>query len=186
MAQQRSRPSSGYWYAPEPDLERGLNVLNALRDYRSAETAMRRRTRDSMGMNETDLLAVRFLLQAEQAGERIGPKDLGAKLGISSASTTTLIDRLVASGHARREDHPTDRRALVIRPTTGSDTEVRATLGGMHARMMAVAAALSDDDARAVITFLSQMREVLDQDGHESPSAGTGTPAAAGGTEPST
>ena len=180
MAQQRSRPSSGYWYAPEPDLERGLAVLNALRDYRSAETAMRRRIRDSMGMNETDLLAVRFLLQAEQAGERIGPKDLGTKLGISSASTTTLIDRLVASGHARREDHPTDRRALVIRPTTGSDAEVRATLGGMHARMMAVAASLSDGDARAVIDFLTTMREVLDQDEHQSPPAGTGQGATEG------
>ncbi len=184
MAQQRSRPSSGYWYAPEPDLERGLEVLNALRDYRTAETAMRRRTRDSMGMNETDLLAVRFLLQAEQSGERIGPKDLGTKLGISSASTTTLIDRLVASGHARREDHPTDRRALVIRPTTGSDAEVRATLGGMHARMMAVAAALTDGDARAVIDFLTKMREVLDQDEHQSPPAGT-SQGATGGTDPS-
>ncbi|MHA7261601.1 MarR family winged helix-turn-helix transcriptional regulator [Arthrobacter sp. TMN-37] len=169
MAQQRPRPSSGYWYAPEPGTDHGLDVLNALRDYRSAETAMRRRTRDSMGMNETDLLAVRFLLQAEQAGERIGPKDLGTMLGISSASTTTLIDRLVASGHARREDHPTDRRALFIRPTTGSDTEVRATLGGMHARMMAVAASLSADEARVIVRFLTQMREVLDQGLPQSP-----------------
>jgi DNA-binding MarR family transcriptional regulator len=142
-------------------MNQGLTVLNALRNYRAAETAMRRRTRDSMGMNETDLLAVRFLLQAEQSGHRIGPKELGTKLGISSASTTTLIDRLVASGHARREDHPTDRRALVIRPTPNSDSEVRATLGRMHSRMMAVAGALSDEEARAIVGFLDEMCAAL-------------------------
>jgi DNA-binding MarR family transcriptional regulator len=160
-------------------MNQGLDVLNALRDYRASETAMRRRTRDSMGMNETDLLAVRFLLQAEQSGQRIGPKELGTKLGISSASTTTLIDRLVASGHARREDHPTDRRALVIRPTTNSDTEVRATLGRMHSRMMAVAASLSDEDARAIVGFLNEMRRALDDEEPHDPEDGPGAQAGA-------
>jgi DNA-binding MarR family transcriptional regulator len=160
-------------------MNRGLDVLNALRDYRASETAMRRRTRNSMGMNETDLLAVRFLLQAEQSGHRIGPKELGTKLGISSASTTTLIDRLVASGHARREDHPTDRRALVIRPTTNSDNEVRATLGRMHSRMMAVAASLGEEEARAIVGFLVEMRKALDDEESSGPGEGPQPPVGA-------
>jgi DNA-binding MarR family transcriptional regulator len=75
---------------------------------------------------------------------------------------TTLIDRLVDSGHIRREPHPTDRRALILRPTPGSDQEVRHTLGGMHRRILDVASALSPEEARVVMDFLQNMREAVD------------------------
>jgi DNA-binding MarR family transcriptional regulator len=155
--------SKGYWYEQETEQQTGaVVVLNALRDYRASEAAMRRRTRSSMGMGETDLLALRYLLQAEAAGKTVGPKELGARLGVTSASTTTLVDRLVKSGHVRREPHPTDRRALILRPTPGSDQEVRHTLGLMHQRMMDVASSLSPDEARVVVGFLRRMRDAVD------------------------
>jgi DNA-binding MarR family transcriptional regulator len=154
--------ASGYWFPDDDATRRGVDVLNALRRYRAAETAMRRRTRDSMGMGETDLLAVRFLLQAQRSGRSVSPKDLAAYLTISSASTTILIDRLVKSNHVRREPHPTDRRALIIVPTTETDDEVRATLGQMHRRMMQIAESLTADEARTIGTFLEGLREAID------------------------
>lgn len=163
MTTQEITEPSGYWFPDDDATQRGVAVLNALRRYRSAETAMRRRTRDSMGMGKTDLLAVRFLLQAQRAGRIVKPKDLSAYLKISSASTTILIDRLVKSNHVRRAPHPTDRRALVITPTVETDDEVRATLGIMHRRMMDIAEGLSPDDARVVATFLERMRGAVDQ-----------------------
>jgi DNA-binding MarR family transcriptional regulator len=150
----------GYWYTK--DCAAAVEVLDALRDYRASEAAMRRRTRSSMGMGETDLLALRHLLQAEAAGRTMGPKELAARLGITSASVTTLIDRLAKSGHLRRERHPTDGRALILRATAGSDREVRATLGLMHARMLEAAQSLSPEEARTVITFLHRMRGAVD------------------------
>ncbi len=162
MSTQEITEASGYWFPDDDATQRGVAVLNALRRYRSAETAMRRRTRDSMGMGETDLLAVRFLLQAQRAGRQVSPKDLAAYLKISSASTTILVDRLVKSNHVRREPHPTDRRALVIVPTTETDEEVRATLGVMHRRMMAIAEGLPAADARVVARFLGDMRDAVD------------------------
>ena len=154
---------SGYWFPDDDATQRGVAVLNALRHYRASETAMRRRTRDSMGMGETDLAAVRHLLQAQRSGRSISPKDLSAYLQISSASTTILVDRLVTSGHVRREPHPTDRRGLIIVPTTETDAEVRATLGIMHRRMMQIAEGLSATDARVVAMFLEEMRIAVDQ-----------------------
>ena len=77
MSTQEITEASGYWFPDDDATQRGVAVLNALRRYRAAETAMRRRTRDSMGMGETDLLAVRFLLQAQRsgtAGEPEGPR----------------------------------------------------------------------------------------------------------------
>lgn len=155
------RQSSGYWYASDRT-GRGVAVLNALRDYRAAEAAMRRRTRSDMRMGETDLLAIRFLLKAQAVGRAVSPKDLSAHLSISSASTTVLIDRLVRSGHVERRPHPTDRRALVIAPTIDSDDEVRATLGDMHRRMIEVAESLSPDEAVTVLGFLDRMRAAVD------------------------
>ncbi|TDL35910.1 MarR family winged helix-turn-helix transcriptional regulator [Arthrobacter nitrophenolicus] len=152
---------SGYWYGPDGQLDYGAAVLKSLRDYRSAETTMRRSTRDSMGMGETDLLALRYLLRVQASGKTVVPKDLSQFLGITSASTTSLIDRLVASGHVRREAHPSDRRSVVVVPTVESDQEVRETLGAMHRRMMAVAESLTADEARIVVEFLERMTEAV-------------------------
>ncbi|HEX7202226.1 MarR family transcriptional regulator [Arthrobacter sp. Cr_A7] len=159
---------SGYWYGPDGQLDYGAAVLKSLRDYRAAETAVRRSTRDSMGMGETDILALRFLLRAQASGKAVVPKDLSQFLGITSASTTSLIDRLVASGHVRREAHPSDRRSIVVIPTVESDTEVRETLGAMHRRMMTVAEGLTADQAHVVVDFLQQMTDALSvRDGHQ-------------------
>ena len=152
---------SGYWYGPDGQLDYSAAVLKSLRDYRTAETAVRRSTRDSMGMGETDILALRYLLRVQASGKSVVPKDISQFLGITSASTTSLIDRLVASGHVRREAHPTDRRSVVVVPTVESDREVRVTLGNMHREMMAVAEGLSADEARVVVEFLSRMTEAL-------------------------
>ncbi|MGR0319500.1 MarR family winged helix-turn-helix transcriptional regulator [Agromyces sp. ZXT2-3] len=126
-------------------------------------------------MGETDLLAIRYLLKREGEGRSVSPKDLAAHLGISSASTTVLIDRLVRSGHVERRPHPTDRRALVIAPTIASDDEVRATLGDMHRRMIEVAEGLGPDEAVVVLDFLGSMRDAVDSvrdaEGHEAPAA---------------
>lgn len=154
--------ASGYWY-PESDTASTVDVLNMLRRYRSAETAMRARTRASMGMNETDLVALRFLLREQRAGRIVRPIDIARMLDISTASTTTLIDRLERGGHARREPHPTDRRAGIVVPTVSSDEEVRATLGAMHRRMLNLVDDLSDPERAVVMRFLVGMTAAIEE-----------------------
>jgi DNA-binding MarR family transcriptional regulator len=170
--------SSGYWYSSDRT-RRGVAVLNGLRDYRAAEAAMRRRTRSAMRMGETDLLAIRFLLKAQNEGRIVSPKDLAAHLSISTASTTVLLDRLARSGHVERRPHPTDRRALVIVPTIDSDGDVRATLGDMHRRMIEVAESLSPEEGAIVIAFLDRMRAAVDsvRERGTNPSADAAVPA---------
>lgn len=159
---------SGYWY-PEGDSAQTIDVLNMLRRYRAAETAMRARTRATMGMNETDLMALRFLLHEQRAGRIVRPIDLSRVLDISTASTTTLIDRLERDGHARRELHPTDRRAGVVVPTDSSDEEVQATLGAMHRRMLAYVDSLSDHDRAVVTRFLAGMSSAVEEAADQDP-----------------
>lgn len=154
---------AGYWYPDDASTRRAIDVLAAMRAYRNAEMAMRRRTRGSMGMGETDLIAVQFLLREQRAGRSVSAKDLARHLAISSASTTVLIDRLVRSKHVERRPHPSDRRGVVVVATEASDREVRATLAEMHKRMLTVAEQLDVSEARAIVSFLTRMRDAVDQ-----------------------
>ena len=137
-------------------------VIATLLDYRLAEEAMRRRTRDSMRMGTTDLQALRFLIKAQGEQRIVSGRNLADHLGMTSASVTALLDRLTTSGHVQRTPHPTNRRSNMITATPGSDDEVRQTLGAMHARMIDAAKSLSPADAALVQQFLESMTAAVD------------------------
>ena len=138
------------------------DVIATLLDYRLAEEAMRRRTRDSMRMGTTDLQALRFLIKAQGEDRIVSGRNLADHLGMTSASVTALLDRLTTSGHVQRTPHPTNRRSNMITATPGSDDEVRQTLGAMHARMIDAAKSLSPADAALVQQFLESMTAAVD------------------------
>jgi DNA-binding MarR family transcriptional regulator len=163
MANSEQDAATHYWYSGDAERDRSVAVLEAMRTYRAAESAMRRRTQLSMGMGENDLLALRYVITAQQDGRSIGPKELAGYLGISSASTTVLIDRLERSGQLRRENSPFDRRALILVPTATTDAEIQAALGDVPERMVDVANRLDPTEASVVIEFLSQMRQAVDE-----------------------
>jgi len=163
MASSEQEADTRDWYSNDAGTPRGVSVLEAMRTYRAAETAMQRRTQTSMGMGENDLLALRYVIMAQRDGRSIGPKELTQYLGISSASTTVLLDRLEKSGQMRRENSPFDRRALILVPTATTDEEVQAALGALPERMVEVADTLSPEEARIVVSFLNSMRAAVDE-----------------------
>lgn len=150
-----------YWY-DQDEQERGRRILEAMRLYRTAEAAMRRRTRDQMHMGENDLLALRFMLRAKQEHRVVSPTDLGAYLGIKTSSVTVMLDRLEEAGHVRRSPSPVDRRRLIIETTDYADAEVRKTLTHMHARMIEATTGIDPEIGAGIISFLDRMREAVD------------------------
>lgn len=157
--------ASGYWYGDDADSarRRAIDLLQAFRLYRAAEVAMRRRTRQSMGMGENDLLTLRYLLKAQSEDRLVSPAELARYLGVSTASTTAIIDRLERSRHVRRRPHPTDRRSIVVDATTETDEEVRRTLGDMHARMLDAVRGMTPDETRIVMECLARLQAALDR-----------------------
>lgn len=155
--------SSHYWYRDAEDGDIGVRVLEAMREYRAAESAMRRRTQQSMAMGENELLVLRLLSRTAGTAAIVTPVDIARYLGISTASTTALLDRLERSGHVVRSPHPTDRRKVVVTSTGATDDEIRATLTEMHARMREATASLDDDEARVIVSFLERLREAVDK-----------------------
>ncbi|GMA30249.1 MarR family winged helix-turn-helix transcriptional regulator [Litorihabitans aurantiacus] len=139
-----------------------VDILALLRRYREADRQLRTRTRASMGMGETDLLALRYLLRAKQRGAVVRQKELAAALGITGASASTLVDRLVRDGYVRRVAHPNDRRSVAVETTQHSDDEVRATLDGLHRRLLAAVETMPRDELDAVAAFLHRISTVVE------------------------
>ncbi len=163
MTTDRPESANHYWYADDAGHQRGIDVLEAMRSYRAAESAMRRRSQASMGMGENDLIAMRYLLRATAEGKAVGPKELAQYLGITSASITVLLDRLEKNGHLTRQPSPFDRRALIIVPSTPSSELEAATLGDARPELLQIIEGLSEDDAETVVAFLTRMRDAVDQ-----------------------
>lgn len=95
-----------------------------LREVLDVTELFEERMRRELTVNPTDLEAMEHLLMSGP----LGPSELAKRLGISTASTTTAVDRLVALGHVTREPHPTDRRGVLVVPTESSRTRALGML----------------------------------------------------------
>ncbi|MFB9717825.1 MarR family winged helix-turn-helix transcriptional regulator [Planobispora longispora] len=65
-------------------------------------------------LHPTDVRALICLLDAARAGTPATPGMLGAQLGLNSAGTTAVVDRLERLGHVRRERDTRDRRRVLL------------------------------------------------------------------------
>ncbi|MBI5160710.1 MAG: MarR family transcriptional regulator [Micrococcales bacterium] len=129
-------------------------IAASLSRFQLAEAAALRRARGALGIRDTDLHALRHLLDAEGRDERITARQLAATVGISPAGATFLIDRLERDGYVRRERQAHDRRAVRIVSTVPPGSEVRRVLGGIETQIEQVASRLSGADVEVVATFL--------------------------------
>lgn len=151
--------SGSYWY---DDADSAVDLLSALRAFRSADHELRRRMSAGMEMNTTDLAALRYVIAHEAADDPATPLALARHLGISGASTSKLLDRLTGSGHLDRVPHPRDGRSRVVVATDHAHAQVRERLGGMHERMFEIAQQVPESARPAAIEFLRTMALHLD------------------------
>ena len=165
---QSPSPEPTFWPVPAsrgassaPGETSPRDVLTALREFRAADAAMRQRAQAQLAVNETDLLAIRHLIQGEARHTPVSPKDLSAYLGISTAATAKLLARLSRTGHIRREAHAVDGRVQLIYATPSARSEVRRALGAVHGRMFAAAEELDPAERRAVIRFLANVADAM-------------------------
>ncbi|MBX9639193.1 MAG: MarR family transcriptional regulator [Mycobacteriaceae bacterium] len=77
----------------------------------------------SHDVRPTDFRALLHIMVAETAGHPMTSGDLSQRMGLSGAAITYLVDRLIDSGHIRRDSHPADRRKVILRHAEpGMDT----------------------------------------------------------------
>lgn len=62
-----------------------------------------------------DFRALLHIMVADAAGTPLTAGDLRKLMGTSAAAITYLVERMIESGHLRREAHPSDRRKVILR-----------------------------------------------------------------------
>lgn len=97
--------------------QRRLRVVHLLRAISVELELARGAFARANGLHDTDIRALIELLDASRAGISATPGWLGRRLGLTSASTTELIDRLEAAGHVRRRRSDQDRRKVELSVT---------------------------------------------------------------------
>lgn len=143
------------------DLAQITRLMVALSEMRKAEDRLNEASTRYMKLNRTDMRALHFLIVSENRGVLPTPGEIARHLGISTASTTKLLDRLERGGHITRETHPSDRRALLVRITRETHDAAVDTVGRHHARRFAPAARLTPAEREVVIRFLEETASAL-------------------------
>ena len=138
-----------------------MDVLGALREFRRADEQMRQRMSVVLGVNPLDMRALQMVIAADREQRPLSPGDLSSALRVTSAATTKLVDRLIASGHVTRSPHPSDRRSVLLSPTPHAHRALRRHMGSLHERMAETASAVPPACRDAVIGFLEAMTEVM-------------------------
>jgi len=161
MTSEVTTSAAGFWYGDDSRVD-AVDVLNALRRYRTAESSAQRRAREALGIGENALLALRVLLDAEKADRTVNAKDLAEQLEITAASTSALVDRLVRSGHVVRHADPNDRRGVILTATGASMRDVMRVLDQLDSRAIEATENLSDAEMAVIVAFLDQMVRVVD------------------------
>lgn len=146
---------------PPEDLRQIARLMEALGNLRDAEQRLSQASRRYMQLNETDMRALHYLIVCANRELVATPSGIAGHLGVSTAATTKLLDRLERGGHIQRAPHPTDRRALAITITPETRHAAMETVGRQQAKRFYAAARLAPDERDVVIRFLADMTEEI-------------------------
>ncbi|MCK7625792.1 MarR family transcriptional regulator [Streptomyces sp. RS10V-4] len=151
------------------DLVHLLREVTLRLDLAGAEFAARN------GLHPTDLRALIALLDAARAGEELTAGRLGGRLGLNSAGTTALVDRLERLGHLRRVRDTRDRRRVLLAVDERAVALGQAFFGPLIARTLTLLDTFGPGERDAVRRFLTGVRDAAQAPAE----AATGTPAEA-------
>ncbi|MFB7311173.1 MarR family transcriptional regulator [Streptomyces sp. NPDC056192] len=135
--------------SPEMEIVHLLRKVTVEFGLRQAEFASRH------GMHPTDVRALICLLDAERAGTDATAGWLGAQLGLNSAGTTAVIDRLERLGHLTRTRDPRDRRRVLMTVDPRAVELGRSFFGPLIDNTVAVLRDFDERETAAVRRFLS-------------------------------
>ncbi|MGW2827506.1 MarR family transcriptional regulator [Streptomyces sp. NPDC001286] len=116
-------------------------------------------------MHPTDVRALIALMDASRAGEETTAGRLGAALGLNSAGTTALVDRLERAGHVRRVRSERDRRRVVIEVEEQAVELGWAFFGPLIGRTAELLRGYDERELAAIRGFLEAVREAAAGEG---------------------
>ncbi len=101
------------------------------------------------GLSTSELHSLRHLMDTP-----MGPVELARALGVTSAASSGVVDRLVARGHAERRPHPDDGRRTEVVITESGRVEVFVRLAPMFAALAQLDSSLTEPERELVERYL--------------------------------
>nr|WP_030341000.1 MULTISPECIES: MarR family transcriptional regulator [unclassified Streptomyces] len=150
-----STPPAPSGPAPGPELET-VHLLRAAAVELGLHSA---RFAHRNGMHPTDVRALIALMDARRAGEETSAGRLGGLLGLNSAGTTALVDRLERAGLVRRVRGREDRRRVVVEVEDRAMDLGWAFFGPLIERSVELLRGYDDHQLAAIRDFLTGVRE---------------------------
>lgn len=132
------------------------DATTLLREIREVGAAFEAHLGTQLTVNATDLVAMEHLIQDGP----LTPTELSRRLGVSTAATTTIIDRLTAVGHVSRIPNPADRRGILVVPEPSSVERAMGAILPMIMGIDRVMAEYSDDEKSIITGYLARVVEV--------------------------
>lgn len=117
---------------------------------------------DAFGLHARDLHAISCL----SLRGTLAAGELSSMLDLTSGATTTLINRLISSGFARRRADPEDRRKVLVELAGPRLRRLRARYREIESRIEGALAGLSSSETAAVARFLAALAELQPSPGY--------------------
>lgn len=131
-----------------------FRMIQALRRYSESADRTTDLAGSLGGHHRTDLRALTMLMQRQAEGMETTPTDLARLLHLTSASTTALVDRMVANGHAERERSSTDRRRVLVRHTASATQDGRTIFAPLAQHLMRHLSAFTEQEMQTAAAVL--------------------------------
>lgn len=133
-----------------------LRIQRSLRAVSVGSFLFQRGVTMRLRLHATDLHAI-YLVEAAQDGLTAG--ELASSLGLTSGSTTAVIERLRRRSYVTRSQDTDDGRRVVVRLAETARTDLGQEYRTIERRVVAAIAGLSDAERHVVARFLSALVE---------------------------
>ena len=124
-------------------------TVEAVQDVASAAHQVRRALARRTGLSDVELSALEHLVSLPSS-----PTELARLLGVSTAASTGLVDRLERHGHVERHPHPTDRRRTDVHVTASGRGEIVQHLRPMLTALVELDSSLTEAEREVVERYL--------------------------------
>lgn len=143
--------------ASKRDLE--AKVFAAARDNGVSSVLFRNAIARKLGLNSTDSECLSFLSIKGVST----PTELSRYTGLTTGSTTAMLDRLEKAGFVRRTPNPADRRGVLIEIDEKWAETAGPLVRGVQQAHAELIAGYSDEELETIVDFLTRFTNNVKQ-----------------------
>ncbi|MFE4703355.1 MarR family winged helix-turn-helix transcriptional regulator [Streptomyces sp. NPDC056738] len=154
--------TEGFYPSNDPREQQQWRIVDALRRYGTDSTRLAHAFAAQNKLRPVDLFALVAIMSAEGAGTPLTPGHLQTHLGLSSAGTSYVIDRLEASGHVRRSrEDADDNRKVRLRYTQDGMRTALAFFGPLGQSTTTVLDQFDPDELAVIARFTEAIAQTM-------------------------